>query len=557
MSSDRRDFLKFLFSGATLGATLSPLEMLIQSAVNRVQNEAMAQTVLNKFYFNIAFPGAPDRLTYDLFLDPYGNNGQNFIPSAGIANCYGSSAGSRVYDQAIYKTYKVAKHNIHAPWMWGQKMPTSDGFKNIYELMDNMLLFQGIHSSSPGHGMSQVRTEEANNLTIAGLIADATNTPLNAIQMNSPYTFKSAQGSFITPLNDIITANMIASLMANFDSQRITTYTGLKDNLASSFKNAVDNLNYDSGLRMPSSLSLKNTYEGAVDIINSAVQDFASIWETKLSKYKAVTELAATDRTQFVGFFDKPIGVSTDRDHRYDIATAPQGNLKCLNADIRSIMDKNSVNSLSACFAVAEFIADNKYAAAINARVLPVRALMQTTPSGQAIARNITHDQHNVGTMVRTLTNAVMFRAISSCLYEMKKFLSTESKGFKFDETVIRLNGEFSRSPKSDGSGADHGWQATTTFIYSGMVEKPEIVGRIVKDGLTNGFHSRAYEGSWGCGSKLNINGIDDYLTQGNVISSISAMLGIPSPANNSPSLITVRNSKVMLSNPDHKLRVV
>ena len=128
MSTDRRDFLKFLFGGAAVGATMSPLEILIQSAINRVQNEAHAQTALSKFYLNIAFPGAPDRSTFDLFLDPYGN-GQNRIPSNGVATCYGSSAGSNVYDQAIYRTYRVAKHNIHAPWMWGQKCPQQMALK--------------------------------------------------------------------------------------------------------------------------------------------------------------------------------------------------------------------------------------------------------------------------------------------------------------------------------------------------------------------------------------------------------------------------------------------
>lgn len=555
MSTDRRDFLKFLFGGAAAGATMSPLEILIQSAVNRVQNEAFAQTELNKFYLNISFPGAPDRNTFDLFLDPYGN-GQNVIPSLGVATSYGSSSGSNVYDQAIYKTFRVAKHGIHAPWMWGQKMPTTDGFKNIFEIMDHMMLFQGIHSASPGHGMSQMRTEEANNLTVAGLLADSTKTPLNAVQMNSPYTFKSAAGSFITPVTDSITINVIAALMANFNKNRITTYDSLTDNIASSFKNAVDNLNYDSSLRTPNSLNMKNTYDGALDIIKTTVSDLGTVWTTKLNKYKSVTERAALDRANFAGFLDKPIGVA-NRDARYDIAIATGGNIKCFNPDIRDILYKDSVTSMSACFAVAEFIADNKYAAAINARISPVSTMTQISAISKPGQRAITHDQHNVGTMVRTLTNAVMFRAVSSCLYEMKKFLSTESKGYKFDETVIRLNGEFSRSPRNNGSGADHGWQATTTLLYSGMIQKPEIIGRIYKDGQKAGLHSAGYAGSWGCGAKVNINGINDYILQGNVISSIASMLGIRTPAINNPSLLTVRDSVATLANPEHKLRVV
>lgn len=552
MSTDRREFLKFLFGGTVAGAVMSPLEILIQSAIGQVHNESMAESQLNKFYFNIAFPGAPDRATYDLFLDPYGADGQNFITSRGVANCFGSSVGSQVYDEAIYKTYRVAKHNIYAPWMWGQKMPTSNGFKNIFELMDNMILFQGIHSASPGHGLSQVRSEEANNLTLSGLLADATSTPLNALTMNSPYTFKSAKGSFVTPLVDSISVNMIANLMAQFDRSRITTFSNLKNSLASAFKNAVDNLNYEAATRNPSSINLKKTYEGALDIITSSTQNLETVWNTKLTKYRSLTQLAATDRTNFVGFLDKAIGTPT-RDNRYSVEI---GGI-CLNPDVRDLVFNDSCSSMAGIFAMAEFIADNKYAAAMNVRISLFQGMLQKTGALTARRQTISHDQHNVGTMVRTLTNAVMYRSLSSCIYELRNFLKTESKGFKFNESVIRLSGEFGRSPRADGSGSDHGWQATTTTLYTGMVDKPIILGRIVKDGVAKGVHNAMYAGSWGVGAKINMYGIEDYITQGNVISSVATLLGIASPSINNPSLLTIRNSKAELIDNNHKLTVV
>jgi hypothetical protein len=556
MSTDRRDFLKFLFGGASLGVSLSPLEILIQSAIFQSQNQAMAQSALQKFYFNIAFPGAPDRVTYDLFLDPYGN-GNNIIANPGVATCYGSSTGSSIYDMAIYKTVSIAKHGIQAPWMWGQKMPTSDGFKSISELMDNMMVIQGVKTASPGHPMSQNRAEEANGLTLAGVLSDATSTPLNAVQMSSPYSYKSASGGFITQIGESLTTNVINTLMTQFSKSRITTYANLKDNIASSFKIAVDNMNYDSSLRMPNSLNMKKTYEGAIDLVADSVQDFATIWNDSLSKYLDVTRKASMDRANFNGFLDKPIGVATARNGHYDLQALTGGNIQCLNPDVRDILTEESNTLMSSCFAVAEFIANSKYASAVNARVTAPVGMTQISATGNPVRRSITHDQHNVGMMVRTLTNAVMYRAVSSCVYEFRKFLQTQSKGFNFNDTVIRLNGDFSRAVRTNGTGADHGWQASNTVLFSGMIQAPIIAGRIYKDGAAYGEHSATYKGSWGVGAPVTINGVTTTLTQGNVISSIASMLGVRSPANNSPSLIRLRNSKVELVNADLKLKVV
>ncbi len=552
MSSDRRDFLKFLFGGTAMGMTLSPLELLIRGAISQSQNEAMAQSTLQKFYFNLSFRAAPDRATYDLFLDPYSATGNNVIESAGFATCYGSSNGNR-FDEAIYKTFKVPGHNIHAPWMWGQKMPTSDGFKNIYDLMENMLVIQGVRTASPGHPMSQVKSEEGNGITMAGMLSDYTDSPLNTIQMNSTYTFQSAKGKMSAPLADSMTRNVINDLMAKFNKNQVVTFSNLKDELSESFKNAVDNMNYDSGVRSPSTLTMKNTYDGAIELVASSAQDFATVWADKLAKYKNVTELACTDKDNFNGFLDKPIGKLTARNNQYSVSSTEQ----CFNQDLRDIITKDTCVAMSSVFAVAEFIANSKYAVALNTRIPTPMTMLQTTESGSSSRQTITNDQHNTGIMLRTLTNALMYRSVSSCLYEFRKFLKTESAGFNFDQTVIRLNGDFCRSPRADGFGADHGWQASNTVLISGMVEAPLIVGRIYKDGMAHGIHGANYKGSWGVGAPVTINGVTAVLTQGNVLSSIASMLGVPSPANNSPSLLRLSNSKVQLADPSLKLKVV
>lgn len=554
MSSDRRDFLKFLFTGAAVGTSMSPIELLIQTAIGQSYNLAHgSQNIQDKFYFNLATHGAPERFTYDLFLDPYGN-GKNIVSNGGVNTCYGSTEGSNRYDKAIYKTTKIPKHNIHAPWMWGQKMRSRYGYTPIYELMQNMLVIQGVDTGAPGHSLAINKTEEANNLTLAGLLSDTTFTPLKALNINSQNTFKSGNGNNSTPLSNTLTSNMINTLMSKFNANKITTITSLNNEIHKSFKLAVDNLNHQSANRTPNSLNIKKTYDGANELIFASLGNFQTIWSKNLDKYKKLIHGSTFDRKFFKGFNDKAIGKTTDRDIQYsfDVTQKP-----IMNGDLRSLIYKQTYERMAPIFAVAEFIADNKLASAINCKIFSPNVQLVSGTSQTPRTFSVRHDQHYLGTMASTLTNALMYRCISSCIYEFKTFLEKDSKGYKFDNSLIRLNGEFNRSPSITGRGSDHGWLAQSTTLFSGMIKAPIIAGRIHKEGSAKALHSAKYKGSWGVGAPININGVNRHLTAGNVISSIATILGIPSPSVNSKSILKLRNGKVALADPKHKLKVV
>lgn len=557
MSTDRRDFLKFLLGGTALGVASSPLQTLIEAAIFESARRAQAQTIVinpERFYLNISFPGAPPRWNYDLFLDPYSANGNNITGNGGVATCF--EGGSR-YTEAVYKSVKVPGYNIHAPWIWGQQMPTSaGGWTPIHKLMQHMLVIQGVNTEAPGHDESRNKMEQANGYTVSGFLSDHIYSPFNSVDLNSGYSFisKGGQNNTSVALN---TANIVNTLMAKFNDSDLKIHKALDSDLQTAYKNTLDNLNYDAGLRAPSTINIKKTHEGALELINSSLGDFAQIWQEKYGRYKSLLEKSFTDKGNFKGFLDKPVGATiSQRDKKYQLNN--NSGALAYNPDLSTMAHAGfDSGRIASIFAVAEFLTENKLSSSLQARIFNATPNLAVSNGGNIAARALTHDQHNVGVMISTLSNAIMYRGLSACLYEFIEQRKKSSKGYKFSDTVIRLSGDFNRSPRKDGTGSDHGFQGQVATIFSGKIKEPQIIGRIYKDALHTGLVGASYSGSWGVGAPVDIEAGPVTLTSGHVLSTISAMLGIPSPANNNISLVKVVNGSVELIKPDLKLKVI
>lgn len=582
MSTDRRDFLKFLLGGTALGITSSPLQTIIEAAIFESAKRAHAQQINynpERFYFNISFPGAPPRWNYDLFLDPYGN-GQNVIANTSVATCF--EGGSR-YTTSAYKTFKVPGYNIHAPWIWGQYMPVSSGgFVPIHSLMKHMMVIQGINTEAPGHDESRLRMEQANGYTVAGFLSDSIKSSFNSVDLSSSYPFSSKTGLSITS-TPLSTSNLVQAIMNKFDSSALTINKSLDDDLKIAYQNVLDNLNYDSSVRTPAALNIKKTHEGALELINSSLGNLTTIWNTKYAKYRDIANRAFMDRTRFAGFMDKPVGIEnmSQRDRSYQYADARLS----YTPDLRDMTKNDMISTMAPIFAVAEFLAENKLATSLQSRINNM-STRQVTSIGGGFNNNlgITHDQHNVGSMIATLNNALMYRALSGCLYEFIGTLKNPSfKGYKFHDTVIRLSGDFNRSARMNkydsngrpvaltssgtlvGTGSDHGFHGQVATLFSGKIQDPIIAGRIYKDASATGMTKLGlpalvganYAGSWGVGAPVNIEGGNVVLKPGHAISTIATLLGIASPAFNNASLVKVINGQASLIKNDLKLKVV
>ncbi len=555
--TNRRNFLKYLIGGGAMGVASSPLQAIIESVINRTVMQAHAQTIkfdLERFYLNISFPGAPPRWNYDLFLDPYSANGRNIVANPGVATAF---EGSTRHTEAVYKTFKVPGYNINAPHIWGQKMPTSAGtWVPIHNLMEHMLAFQGINTTAPGHDQSRLMMEESNGYSVAGVLADATKSPFSSVDLNSNNPFSSKSGQTATPVV-LNTADLISAIMSKFNGNDLAVHNSMDDNIANSYQNVLDNLNYDAGLRTPASVNLKKMHEGAIDLINSTIGSYSTIWQEKFNKYDQLVQSSFTDRAGFLGFMDKPIGLENLnlRDKKYQLSNS--ANNFAFNPDMRTFAHANMNPTMASIFALAEFLAENKLSSSLQSRINATSAMISVTNGGTISNRAVTHDQHNVGVMVSTLSNALMYRALSSCIYEFINNRKNSSKGYTFNNTVIKLAGDFNRSPRMDGTGSDHGFLGQVTTVFSGKVNAPLIIGRIYKNPPAS-LVGNAYLGSWGVGAPIDVDGTGAVtLTPGHVTSSVCSLLGIATPAVNNSSLIKVLNGKVELVKPELKLRVV
>lgn len=555
--TNRRNFLKYLVGGGAMGLASSPLQAIIESAINKTIMQAHAQTIkfdLERFYLNISFPGAPPRWNYDLFLDPYSANGNNIVSNAGVATAF--DGGSR-YTDAVYKTFKVPGYNIHAPHIWGQQMPTSSGtWVPIHRLMEHMLAFQGINTTAPGHDQSRLMMEESNGYSVAGFLSDATKSPFSSVDLNSNNPFSSKSGQTATPVA-LGTNDLITLIMSKFNSNDLAIHNAMDAKMANSYQNVLDNLNYDAGLRTPASVNLKKMHESAIDLINSTIGSYSTIWQEKFVKYKQLVEASFTDRSKFNGFMDKPIGVEqlNLRNTKYQLSNSV--NNYAFNPDMRDFAHAGMNPTMPSIFALAEFLAENKLASSLQSRINAMSAMISVTSGGAAANRGVTHDQHNVGVMVSTLTNALMYRALSSCIYEFINSRKNSTKGYSFNNTVIKLAGDFNRSPRTDGTGSDHGFLGQVTTVFSGKVSSPLIIGRVYKNPPAS-YVGNNYLGSWGVGAPIDVDGTGAVtLTPGHVTSSVCSLLGIASPAVNNSSLIKVMNGKVELVKPELKLTVV
>jgi uncharacterized protein (DUF1501 family) len=138
-----------------------------------------------------------------------------------------------------------------------------------------------------------------------------------------------------------------------------------------------------------------------------------------------------------------------------------------------------------------------------------------------------------------------MYRGVLGCLTEYVTQL--KAKGI-FDRTVIHISAEFNRTPKADGTGADHGFMASNTTLISGMVAAPGVVGNIQKASLSN-----TYQGTFGVATPYVLDNFNRPIQVNDVARTLSAMLGVDDIVTNGRALLKPENGKWVLRKPEAK----
>jgi hypothetical protein len=270
-------------------------------------------------------------------------------------------------------------------------------------------------------------------------------------------------------------------------------------------------------------------------------------YNTLVAKYRNLINrsFAAEGNLSLVGVDDRAIP---------GLGTGPYRVLEnefLTGSDIRTITNSGTgIDQLAEGMAVAEFMLIQGLSSSVNIQSGQfLKAHYQSTinPTNNAVRTNVspnhTMDVHFTGSHVGTILFSRYYRAVSACLFELIGNLKSAPAGNGrsiFDQTVMTVTSEFNRLPRTDASGADHGWQGSNFTIFSGMVDKLTVVGNVK---TTDG----SKRGTWGLAAPLDeLNGREAII--GNAASTVAAMTEVKSPTPNDQSFVYKEKGKVRLA---------
>ena len=527
MLQNRREFLK-LFGLATAAAS-SPVEIFLDILVSCLVNRASAKASSTKDtckYILIQQAGAPPRWMFDLFLNPYGNNPMSKVMDNGsVASELTLSRDSERYVGTRYATHKVK--GINAPLIWthdvanrmGSRVPLSD-------LMDNMIVLQGVDALNPGHIPAQrLMNRPLTRYSIDGILADQAHMPFSGIGLGSSHLdFKSAKGKRAKQYK--AEANIVDLLSEAFEA-------GIGDihqKYSKEIDQAVAKLNRGIASVKLGGRSVNFDQKSAKNLMLGEIKKIKRVYPSLFNKYNRIITETVRISQNLKGYTDRSIGKMEGRaeDVRYLLGK----NITVNDMDMRRTLIGANIPELAKQFALAEYIITNNLTAttSLNVNSLEVKI------NGKEFV--IANDQHKTGVIASVLYSTLYYRIMSACMLGLIDGLkSTPYKGSNmFNHTVIRSGGEFGRLPKKDSSGSDHAPWSSNTMLLSGMIKKPIVAGQIRKDGASveGGFRG-IYGGSYGAGGSLKHG---ETATTGHVVSSIATMLDVPAPSANHPTLL-------------------
>ena len=539
----RRKFIKNMSLSV---ASLSTVEIFLQLMCEGLLNKAMAaeSSANPNKYILIHQAGAPPRWMYDLFLSPYQPEASNVLAQTSIVSEFIDNAGR--YDNSRYKTYD--SNGINAPHFWTQSVSdvSGTGQRSVSDLMNNMLVLQGIDTLNPGHGpASKLINKPLTNMSIDGFLADAADKPFGSIAISTVLDFnseKSSQKQF-NPSEDIVSI-----LPKAFEEG----FSDIQGKYGTFIEQAVDQLNEKFTHTKLGGRSLASLRQNAYQLMKGELNKIKSSYPTLLAKYEAIISRTLTLSQNVAGFTDQPVG-SADPATRSDVYRMRKGNYILRNPDLRSTISSVIIRDLAKQFAITEYVITESLSSTVSFSVNSLLAeVIHSGSSGASKLVTFSTDQHDAGSMASLFYTTIYYRITSACTLALVDALKAKSykNSNMFDYTVIRTAGEFGRLPRTGkDTGTDHATEASNTMILSGMVKSPVVAGKILKN-APGGTPGKSY----GYGGLLE-SGVRGNL--GHIVSSLATMLDVKSPSPNNPSLVTKTAGVVTINEAFIKKTVV
>lgn len=539
MSNNRRHFLKksSLFAGGLLHYT--DLFKIVSAIAATTVQKAQAQVTGYgpKNYLNIHLSGGPSRFQFDQWLTPNITD-TNLSPAdptfwnPGVATAINNN--NPEYSLYTYRGVRVP-HHMQYPVI------TSKGNVSIDTLLNHWAVIRGYSSGTDGHEVnSPIQTyPDPSAPSLHGLSADYRKDLISAVDFSGRMPFGSMAGKVASSVSGIDDANggSIAGLM-NVFKKYVTTSSGSVisniDQLSQARTYFRDMMkaslgNYDK----TTANAIKDHISSGDLLIQHASENLNTVWTTLFNKYLTTIKKSA----QIVDGLNGAIPSLTDKPIKLEIGDGltsidfPNGIDS--NFDLREMINSENTKfehdrSLARMFALYEYCLSRGITGVQGGRSGRTMSNLRYIKPGQTTYTfyQMENDQHQVLQKVNTLVSAAYYRGIIGGLLELIDFLkSTQVNGKDlFSQSVIHITGDFTRSPRDNKTGSDHGWNAQTTSVFSGAIQGPIIMGNIKKDGVKD------YKGTWGIGAPTDFNGSKEVLSPRHIGAAMATLIGVPNP---------------------------
>ncbi len=538
-----------------LVAAKGPLNVLISSLVEEIWQAARAEgRTKPRNYLHLNLPGGPCRWFFDLPLLPYSNSGELISDPQIVTRI-------NVEGQPEYHTAPITVKDVtlNMPTLWSSEIPTPSGaWIPMAKLLENMIMIRGVNMQADGHppnNFKQVRPVQGMP-SLTGLVADASDKPIPAVggSRATPYSvYKSGKGIGQVVVPDFHSeTNPLAKILGAFDAKGDKLPEGFvsrRQALSGALDQAMVSLGNYAKSSEPGAENLFALRSRAEKLVRQGLGDLETAYGSLLQKYKGLIEQCKTRNV--VGVNDQPILGSAFPRLASRTVMAGSGRVIVNNADLRDLITGDSrIDELAEGCAVAEYLLLQGYSSTVlwgpsgvDGMDFHDLATVETDAGGNEtgqtslgipqIVGNMVNDEHFSGNAISLVGNSFLFRAIAACLYEL---ISVLKGAGLFSETVIQIGAEFSRIPRKDFGGSEHGWMANCTSLFSGAVNKPMVLGNIASDGSDGVFNPR--KTTWGKSAPVEVDGAVQILTIGHSTSTIAQLLHVAPPLPSNGTLI-------------------
>lgn len=528
----RRKFLQGLAGAGGLGALRTiaggtALEMITRGVMDQA---LAADRVESKTFIDIYLRGGfPAQYLY-LVLNPYA--GQTPMANRWEGNNW-------VGGQMTHTTASLTANGqtINMPYLWGKTIPKASarggGIVSMNGLFANSMFSEGYDFKVNSHDFTRLWSyrPDASGLSLHGAAGDASDparTPLPVVfgdgDQLAQANFSSTRSS-MKNVNQVAGANnAIVQLLGPVQADAsMRTMMSRRDTFSSLFQTAVDSIIRDTGLtRGAGADAITSTVTGAESLVRRNFGDLAAEFDSLRLKYADLIQRSTNMSEVFTTAIspDLLVGGAPNPVRSFG------GGVFANNADLRSMINSTTTpRRLAEGFAMAEFLVRENLSKAINIAVDGIDGIQIDGMSAQ----HSSFDQHETGSAVALVINTFAARAIAACVFELQTRLQELGK---FDSSFIKLGSEFTRAPKNNETGSDHGYGAQCFWGLSGSIHRPFVVGNLQLNSA-RAFGS-TYVGTWGRYATVTHEGSSrTILTVGHYASTICAALGIPSPVPN------------------------